>query len=135
MKWLENDLASNNTGKTAILMTHHALNYRLGVQGKLNYVDNVDQVKGLLNKYGVHLAITGHIHITEVNRNGTLVNRSKPAVCSYPCSYTVYYLAVQELTINIVWYGNKTIVAVPRMSSSRPERMLSRQRELSLIEM
>jgi hypothetical protein len=51
MKWLENDLASNITGKVAILMTHHALNYRPGVQGRLNYVGNIDQVKGFDNTH------------------------------------------------------------------------------------
>jgi hypothetical protein len=51
MKWLENDLASNSTGRVAILMTHHALNYRQGVQGKLNYVGNIDQVNGLDNTH------------------------------------------------------------------------------------
>jgi alkaline phosphatase len=113
LKWLGEDLA-NNTGKTAIVMTHHALNWRMNVSDKLYYVDNAEQVKKLLNKYGVHLAITGHIHITDINRNGTLIDRSSPALCSYPCAYTIYHLSGKELGINTFWYGNQTVLAIAK---------------------
>lgn len=113
LKWLEKDLA-NNTDKTTIVITHHAINLRQDVADKLYYADNADKIRELLNRYGVHLVITGHIHITDINRNGTLIDRSSPALCSYPCAYTVYHLSEKELGINTVWYSNKTILAIAK---------------------
>jgi len=113
LAWLEKDLA-NNTGKTTIVMTHHALNGRQDVSDKLYYADNAGRVKDLLDKYGVHLAITGHIHITDVNKNGTLIDRSSPALCSYPCAYTVYHLCGKELGIETIWYDNQTVLDTAR---------------------
>jgi len=88
VQWLDQDLAGN-AGKMVIVMTHHALIHHAGVDDKLYYMDNADQVKHVLNKHGAHLAITGHIHITDIAKNGSLIERSTPATCSYPCAYTL----------------------------------------------
>ena len=117
MSWLKGDLANNsgnNSGKTVILMTHHALNYRPNVPDKLYYVDNAAEIKKLLEEYGVHLAITGHVHITDISQNGSLIDRSSPALCSYPCAYTIYQLAGKELAVHTVWYSNKTVLDIAK---------------------
>lgn len=117
MSWLKGDLANNsgnNSSKTVILMTHHALNYRSNVPDKLYYADNAAEIKKLLEKYGVHLAITGHIHITDISRNGSLIDRSSPALCSYPCAYTIYQLTGKELAVHTVWYDNRTVLDIAK---------------------
>ena len=67
-------------------MTHHAINHHAGVNDPLYYNDNSSQIRQILSKYDVDLAITGHIHITNIAKNGTLTDMSVPSTSTYPLS-------------------------------------------------
>lgn len=111
LKWLDEDLAKNK-GKTTILMTHHALNYHEGVSDPLYYNDNSSQIKQILSKYDVHLAITGHIHVTNIAKNGTLTDMSVPSTSTYPVSYTVWQVSRTQAKVHTVWYSNETTMNI-----------------------
>ena len=113
LKWLDQDLAKNK-GKTTILMTHHALNHHAGVNDPLYYNDNSSQIRQILSKYDVDLAITGHIHITNIAKNGTLTDMSVPSTSTYPLSYTVWQVSGNQAKVHTVWYGNETTMNIAK---------------------
>ena len=113
LKWLDEDLAKNK-GKTTILMTHHALNYHEGVNDPLYYNDNSSQIKQILSKHDAHLAITGHIHVTNIAKNGTLTDMSVPSTSTYPLSYTVWQVSGTQAKVHTVWYSNQTIMSIAK---------------------
>jgi 3',5'-cyclic AMP phosphodiesterase CpdA len=113
LEWLEQDLA-NNTGKTTLVMTHNALNYHEGVDDRLYYNDNSTQIKQILNKYGVRLAITGHIHASDIAKNDSLFDVSVPSTSTYPLSYTVWQISGSQAEIQTVRYKNQTIMNIAK---------------------
>jgi len=103
MRWLEGVLKANQK-KTIILLTHHNL-VPWGEGDKVNHnnygwfrMDNAEEVRTLLKKYGVKLVFSGHRHIStryqEVDGTYFFVH---PAISTYPMRYTVYELTPQEL--------------------------------------
>lgn len=104
MRWLEEVLKANQK-KTIILLTHHNL-VPWGEGDKANYnnygwfrMDNADEVRALLKKYGVKLVFSGHRHIsTRYQQIGGTYFFVHPALSTYPMRYTVYELTPQELT-------------------------------------
>ncbi len=113
LKWLDQDLAKNK-GKTTILMTHHAINHHEGVNDPLYYNDNSSQIRQILSKYDAHLAITGHIHVTNIAKNGTLTDMSVPSTSTYPLSYTVWQVSGTQAKVHTVWYGNETTMNIAK---------------------
>lgn len=116
LKWLDEDLAKNE-GKTIILMTHHALNRHDEANDSLYYNDNSSQIKQILSKYDVHLAITGHIHITNIAANGMLTDMSVPSTSTYPLSYTVWQISRTQAKVHTVWYANRTTMNISKQES------------------
>ncbi len=113
IEWLNEDLA-RNSGKVTFLMTHHAINYHEGVNDPLYYNDNSSQIKQILSKNGVHLAITGHLHVTDIAKNGSLTEMTVPSTSTYPLSYTIWQISPTEAKVNTVWYKNETIMNVAK---------------------
>jgi len=104
MRWLEGVLKANQK-KTIILLTHHNL-VPWGEGDKANHnnygwfrMDNADEVRALLKKYGVKLVFSGHRHIStryqQIDGTYFFVH---PALSTYPMRYTVYELTQQELS-------------------------------------
>ncbi|MGB4697730.1 MAG: metallophosphoesterase [Methanothrix sp.] len=108
LDWLEQDLADNEE-KTTIVVVHHALNQHEGVSDPLYYCDNAEAVKEIMKSHDAKLAISGHIHITDIAEEDGLYEVSCPATCSYPCAYTVCELSGSEFTVDVMWYDNETV--------------------------
>ncbi len=108
LDWLELDLAQAR-GKTTVVMIHHALIHHKGGSDPRYYVENADQVKDILKKYGVQIVTTGHLHITDIAVENGLFDISCPAICSYPCAYRILKLSENELFVNTIWHPSKTV--------------------------
>jgi glycerophosphoryl diester phosphodiesterase len=108
LDWLEQDLADNEE-KTTIVVVHHALNQHESVSDPLYYCDNAEAVKEIMKSHDAKLAISGHIHITDIAEEDGLYEVSCPATCSYPCAYTVCELSGSEFTVDVMWYDNETV--------------------------
>jgi len=108
LTWLDGDLAKNKNN-TIIVLTHRPLNHHKGVDGAEEYSDNAAQVKKILEKYGAHLAFTGHLHNTDIAVNDSIIDRSCPATCVYPLAYTVVELNKTTAKFNTIWYNNETL--------------------------
>src|SRR5512136_3413577 len=96
MRWLENTLKANQK-KTMIVLTHHSA-VPWGEGDKTNYnsfrwfwMDNAEEVRALLKKYGVKLVFSGHRHISTRYQNvDNIYHFITPALSTYPMRYTVY---------------------------------------------
>lgn len=62
-----------------------------------------------MKSHDAKLAISGHIHITDIAEEDGLYEVSCPATCSYPCAYTVCELSGSEFTVEVIWYDNETV--------------------------
>lgn len=113
LEWLEQDLA-DNTGKTVFVMTHNALNRHEGVDDPFNYNDNSTEIKEILKKYDVRLAITGHVHISDIAIEDGLFDVSVPSTSTYPLSYTVWEISDHQAKLQTVRYDNQTVLDIAR---------------------
>ncbi len=103
MRWLEETLKKNRN-KTVILLTHHSLvPWCEGDRTNHNYwgwfrIDNSEDVRALLKKYGVKLVFSGHRHIsTRYQKADDMYHFVSPAISTYPMRYTVYDMTPKEL--------------------------------------
>jgi hypothetical protein len=103
MRWLENTLKANQK-KTLIILTHHSrVPWQEGDKTNHNYwrwfwMDNADEVRALLKKYGVKVVFSGHRHIsTRYQEADGLYHFVHPALSTYPMRYTVYEMTPKEL--------------------------------------
>jgi 3',5'-cyclic-AMP phosphodiesterase len=104
MRWLEATL-KKNAKKSVIILTHH--NLIPWCEGdKINHnnwgwfkLDNDQEVRALLKKYGVKLVFSGHHHIsTRYEKVDDIYHFVSPALSTYPMRYTVYEMTPKQLT-------------------------------------
>ncbi len=107
MRWLENTLKANQK-KTIIVLTHH--NMVPWCEGdKKNHnsfgwfkLDNADEVRALLKKYGVKAVFSGHRHIsTRYQEVDGIYHIVHPAISTYPMRYTVYDMTSKGLKYEV----------------------------------
>jgi Icc protein len=103
MRWLENTLKANQK-KTLVILTHHSLvPWQEGDKTNHNYwrwfwMENADEVRALLKKYGVKVVFSGHRHIsTRYQEADGLYHFVHPALSTYPMRYTVYEMTPKGL--------------------------------------
>ncbi len=103
MRWLEDTLKKNQT-KTVIILTHHsAVPWAEGDKTNYNawrwfWMDNAEEVRALLRKYGVKLVFSGHRHIsTRYQEVDAIYHFVHPALSTYPMRYTVYEMTPKTL--------------------------------------
>jgi 3',5'-cyclic AMP phosphodiesterase CpdA len=116
MRWLENVLEANQK-KTVIILTHHsAVPWCEGDKTNHNawrwfWMDNANEIRALLKKYGVKLVFSGHRHIStryqEVDGTYHFVH---PALSTYPMRFTIY-----EMTPNQLSWEVKDVPASPEV--------------------
>lgn len=112
MRWLESVLKQNQN-KTIMILTHHSLvPWHDGDRTNHNYwrwfwIDNAEEVRALLKKYGVKLVFSGHRHIsTRYQHVDDIYHFITPALSTYPMRYTVY-----EMTPKTIKYEVKDVPA------------------------
>ena len=103
LRWLEATLRKNQK-KTLIVLTHHsAVPWCEGDKTNYNswrwfWLDNAEEVRGLLKKYGVKLVFSGHRHIsTRYQHVDDIYHFITPAISTYPMRYTVYEMTPKGL--------------------------------------
>jgi len=103
LRWLESVLKKNQQ-KTIIILTHHNLvPWCEGDKTNHNawrwfWMDNAEEVRALLKKYGVKLVFSGHRHIsTRYQLVDNIYHFITPAISTYPMRYTVYEMTPKEL--------------------------------------
>ncbi|MBA4423094.1 MAG: metallophosphoesterase [Syntrophus sp. (in: bacteria)] len=116
MRWLEAVLKKNQK-KTVVVLTHiNLVPWSEGDKTNHNswrwfWMDNADEVKALLRKYGVKAVFSGHRHIStryqEVDGTFHFVH---PSVSTYPMRYTVY-----EMTPKGLKWDVKDVPAAPEV--------------------
>ena len=103
MRWLE-DVLKKNQKKTLVILTHHSL-VPWHEADKTNYnswrwfwIDNAEEVRGLLKKYGVKVVFSGHRHIsTRYQEVENIYHFITPPISTYPMRYTVYEMTPKGL--------------------------------------
>ena len=107
MRWLENTLKANQN-KTLIVLTHHNLvPWCEGDKTNHNsfrwfWMDNADEVRALLKKYGVKAVFSGHRHIsTRYQEVDGLFHFVHPALSTYPMRYTIYEMTPKGLKYEV----------------------------------
>jgi len=108
LSWLEKDL-SQAENKTVIVVAHHALINHTGKNMSEWYIDNRDDVKEMLNRYGVQIFFSGHLHITDIAEEGGIYDISCPATSTYPLAYRMAELVGDELQIDTFWYPDEKV--------------------------
>jgi 3',5'-cyclic AMP phosphodiesterase CpdA len=103
MRWLEDTLKKNQK-KTVIILTHHsAVPWCEGDKTNYNawrwfWMENAEEVRALLKKYGVKLVFSGHRHIsTRYQEVDAIYHFVHPALSTYPMRYTVYEMTPKTL--------------------------------------
>jgi hypothetical protein len=62
-------------------------------------MDNAEEVRALLKKYGVKLVFSGHRHIsTRYQQVDDIYHLVHPALSTYPMRYTVYEMTPKDLS-------------------------------------
>ena len=107
MRWLESVLKKNQN-KTIIVLTHHSLvpwheadmtNYN---NWRWFWMDNAEEVKALLKKYGVKVVFSGHRHIsTRLQNVDNIYHFVTPPTSTYPMRYTVYEMTPKGLKYEV----------------------------------
>ena len=104
LRWIE-EVLKKNQQKTVMILTHHSLvPWGEGDQNNHNSwgwfrLDNSDEVRALLKKYGVKLVFSGHRHIsTRYQQVDDMYHFVSPSIATYPMRYTVYEMTPEELS-------------------------------------
>ncbi|WP_342597540.1 metallophosphoesterase [Cyanobacterium aponinum UTEX 3222] len=101
--WLEQTLA-NLTDKLVLLMIHHNVIEHLPQQsthilGRRYMLDNAPRLLSILEKYGVKLIFTGHLHIQDVAKYGDIQEITTGSLITYPHPYRILTLTRDRLII------------------------------------
>lgn len=105
MRWLESVLKKNQK-KTIIVLTHHSVVpwHEADKTKDHNFwrwfwMDNAEEVRALLKKYGVKVVFSGHRHIsTRYQYVDEIYHFITPAISTYPMRYVVYEMTPKELS-------------------------------------
>ena len=104
MRWLERTLKTNQN-KTIIILTHHSLvpwaesEKTEHTYWRWFWIDNAEEVRAVLKKYGVKIVFSGHDHLsTRYQTVDNIYHFMNPAINVYPMRYTVYEITPKELS-------------------------------------
>jgi Icc protein len=103
MRWLEATLKKNQKKTVVVLVHHNLMSWNEGDKTNHNswgwfMMDNADEVKALLKKYGVKAVFSGHHHIsTRYQESDGAYYFAHPSLSTYPMRYTVYDMTPKGL--------------------------------------
>jgi len=103
MRWLEATLKKNQKKTMLVLVHHNLMAWSEGDKTNHNswgwfMMDNADDVKALLKKYGVKAVFSGHHHISTRTREADgAFYFIHPSLSTYPMRYTVYDMTPKGL--------------------------------------
>ncbi|MDR9403611.1 MAG: metallophosphoesterase [Halothece sp. Uz-M2-17] len=116
LQWLENLLPTLEDQLVLVMIHHNVIEHFPGqADHELSnryMLDNAPRLKELLKTYGVRLIFTGHLHIQDIAKEGSLYEITTGSMVSYPHPYRVIEISSEsreQITLNIQSHWVKTI--------------------------
>jgi 3',5'-cyclic AMP phosphodiesterase CpdA len=98
LAWLDTDLAAQrDPQRHTIVMLHHSIVDHVPGESvnptfSWFHVENAPELKAVLDRHGVRLTFTGHLHIQDVKEENGLYNIVTSSLAGYPNAYRVMRL-------------------------------------------
>jgi len=107
LQWLKDDLAKAK-GRLTIVVSHHPLlapaPYDSGPPWDQYLLPQGANVREVLNMSpDVRLSLSGHVHVTKIERERNIWYVSSPSLAVYPCAFRIF--SVNAECINVGTYG------------------------------
>jgi 3',5'-cyclic-AMP phosphodiesterase len=107
LAWLEEQLLGH-ADKLIIVTVHHPLHLLAPIdeipEWRFFVCDNGAQVLSLLDRHPqVKIVLTGHHHMSKVDKLNGRLHISTPAIAGYPCAYRTFQLAQQGEGWRLSW--------------------------------
>jgi 3',5'-cyclic AMP phosphodiesterase CpdA len=105
LAWLDADLArQRDRERETIVMLHHSIiehvpGERVNPSFSWFHVENSDELKAILRRYGVRITLTGHLHIQDVKEEAGVYNIVTSSLAGYPHAYRIFELRGEALRI------------------------------------
>lgn len=100
LAWLKNDLAENR-GKLTIVVSHHPLLAPPPYDGGPPFEDYTTvqgaSAREIMSTSDVRLALSGHVPVNKVQREGEIWYVSCPSVAMYPCQFKTFQVTPQAV--------------------------------------
>jgi len=103
LAWLKDDL-SKNAHKLAIVFSHHPLLPPAPYDGGGSWDDYIipdgacaREILG--GSKNVRLAVSGHVHVSKIERERDVWYVSSPSLSVYPCAYRIFRVTPEEITV------------------------------------
>jgi 3',5'-cyclic AMP phosphodiesterase CpdA len=125
MEWLKAELAAH-ANKLILLAIHHPLHKVAPIDNHPdwgNFVcDNGPDILALLDQHPqVKVVLTGHHHLTRVNKLNQRLHIASPSICVYPCSYRTLRLNKPEGQWQLEWQTHR---ATDEKTSAEAHRLM-----------
>jgi len=103
LDWLKNDLSSN-PGKLTIVFSHHPLlpppPFDTGPPWDEYIATQGDSAREILNRSkDVRLAVSGHLHVSKIQRERDIWYVSSPSLDVYPCAFRIFRVKPESITV------------------------------------
>ncbi len=121
LRWLEEDLANQrDPEKTVVVMLHHSIvehvpGERVDPTFSWFHVENSDELKNILRRYGVRITLSGHLHIQDIKEEGGLYNIVTASLAGYPHAYRLF--RVEDGTLEIRSRRLQSIPSIPDLQA------------------
>jgi 3',5'-cyclic AMP phosphodiesterase CpdA len=103
LSWLQEDL-SKNQGLLTIVVSHHPLllpaPYNAVNLASKNGIPQSDLCRRILaNSKDVRLALSGHLYVSKVLKEGDIWYVCSPGLTVYPCSYRIFHVQPENISM------------------------------------
>jgi 3',5'-cyclic AMP phosphodiesterase CpdA len=103
LRWFENDLA-NNTQNFSIVVSHHPLLTPTpfdsgGIWDDYICPQGASAREIMGNHPQVRLALSGHVHVSQIQQEKNVWYISSPSLAVYPCAYRIISVSPQSITV------------------------------------
>ena len=87
--WIEQQLREAEEAGAEVLAAGHQNLFQHTVFYDGYVIERTERLSNLLEKYGVSLFLSGHLHVQHIRKENGLTEIASSALCSYPCQYGI----------------------------------------------
>ncbi|HEY9759302.1 MAG TPA: metallophosphoesterase [Oculatellaceae cyanobacterium] len=103
LAWLKKDMSAN-AGKFTIVVSHHPLLPPAPFDSGGIWDDYIcpqgSSVREIMGAHdGVRLALSGHVHVNQIQQEKNVWYVSSPSLAVYPCAYRIFRVSPQAVTV------------------------------------
>ncbi len=132
--WLETQLQHPNPGQITLVMIHHNVIPHLPDQeehclSQRYMVNQAEDLRQLLQRYGVPLVITGHLHVQDISYDQGMFEITTGSLASYPHPYRVVDLTdlgAGPPTLSIQTHYVQAVVTAPELQALSRQWLVNR---------